>query len=62
MSKILRIQVEPSPHDLLALDVPQSLTFAASAKVPFRWIWLVKADGVVKTPALEGIPLTLSAC
>jgi hypothetical protein len=53
MSKDLRIQVEPSPKDLLAPDVPKSLTFAVSANVLLLGIWLVKADGVVKTPAFE---------
>jgi hypothetical protein len=35
MSKDLRIQVKPSPKDLLAPDIPKSLTFAVSANVPF---------------------------
>jgi hypothetical protein len=53
MSKDLRVQVEPSLKDLLAPDVPNSLTFAVSATSLLLWIWLVKADGVVITPAFE---------
>jgi hypothetical protein len=53
MSKDLRVQVGPFPKDLLAPDVPQSLTLAVSANVPLRRIRLVAADGVVKAPAFE---------